>query len=175
MKSLIQYILEKSSVDIYRLTEVIATYFVQPDEIILQAPETYDESDIQIYIDDLWINALPTNDEYSKKFFGINSDSIADVHFEYDTFEHIDVEPKEYIEWDSKYDSKNSNDDVKLEYFKLKNLKYIITFDRFDMTDVDDDTVKDKLIELFKSTESNDANKYPIEIKFNEDSLKYRK
>lgn len=173
MKSLYTYILE--AVDIYRLTEVIATYFVSPDEIILQAPETYNESDIQIYIDDLWLNELVANKTNSDKFFGVNKDSITDAHFEYDTFEHIDVEPKEYIEWNSKYDSKSSNEDIKLEYYKLKNLKYIITFDRFDMTDTNDDNVQEKLIDIFKTTESNNDNKYPIEIKFDEDSLKYRK
>lgn len=173
MKTLKTYILE--AVDIYRLTEVVATYFVQPDEIILQAPETYDESDIQIYIDDLWLDSLIANKTNAEKFFGVNKDSITDAHFEYDTFEHIDIEPKEYIEWNSKYDSKSSNDDVKLDYFKIKNIKYIITFDRFDLTDTNDDNAKEKLIDIFKSAESNDANKYPIDIKFDEESLKYRK
>ena len=172
MKSLQSFILE--SADIYRLSEVIATYFVQSDEIILQAPGTYNESDIQIYIDDLWLNQLPADTQYAEKFFGINKDSITDVHFEYDTYEHLSVEPKEYIEWDAKYDQ-NKKDDIQLEYFKIKNLKYIITFDKFDLTDVDDNTIKKKLIEIFKSTESNNINKYPIELKFDDYSLKYRK
>ena len=163
------------AVDIYRLNEVTATYFVQPDEIILQAPETYDESDIQIYIGDRWLNELPSGKDYAKELFGINGDSISDAYFEYDTFEHIDVEPKDYIEWDSKYDSKSSNDDIKLEYFKLKNIKYIIVFDRFDLTEVDDDTAEDKLVDIFTAAESNNENEYPIEIKFDKDSLKYRK
>ena len=163
------------AVDIYRLNEVTATYFVQPDEIILQAPETYDESDIQIYIGDRWLNELPSGKDYAKELFGVNGDSISDAYFEYDTFEHIDVEPKDYIEWDSKYDSKSSNDDIKLEYFKLKNIKYIIVFDRFDLTEVDDDTAEDKLVDIFTAAESNTENEYPIEIKFDKDSLKYRK
>ena len=173
MKSLQQFIIE--AVDIYRLTEVVATYFVQPNEIMLQAPETYSESDIQIYLDDKWLSDLPSNEKYSEDFFGVNKDSISDAHFEYDGFEHLENEPATYIEWDSKYDSKTSNEDVKLEYFKIKNLKYIITFDRFDMTNTDDDNVQEKLIEIFKASESNDANKYAIEIKFDENSLKYRK
>lgn len=174
MKSLLSYILE--SVEIYRLNEVEVTYFVSPDEIILQAPETYSESDIQIYISDLWLQDLPSNEKYSKNLFGINHDSISDVHFEYDTFEHIDVEPKEYVKWESKYDLKNSNlDEVKLEYFRIKNLKYIITFDRFDMTDTNDDNVEEKLKDIFKASESNNDNKYAIEIHFDEKSLKYKK
>ena len=173
MKSFAQFI--KEAVEAYRLNEVKATYIVQPEEIILQAPETFQESDIQQYMDDMWLNALPSGQDYSEKFFGKNNDNISDAHFEYDTFEHIDVEPKEYIEWDPKFDVKKSGDDVKLEYFKIKNLKYIITFDRFDMVDVTDDTVEDHLKELFRTTESNDNNEYPIEIQFDEDNLEYRK
>ena len=173
MKSIITYI--KESVETYRLNEVEATYNVQPEEIILQAPETFQESDIHQYIDDMWLNSLPSSQDYSEKFFGKNNDSISDAHFEYDTFEHIDVEPKEYIEWDPKFDVKKSKDDVKLEYFKIKNLKYIITFDRFDMVDVTDDDVEEKLIDVFKAAESSKANEYPIEIIFDSDSLEYRK
>ena len=174
MKSITKYIRE--SVETYRLNEIEATYNVQPEEIILQAPETFQESDIQQYMDDMWLNALPSSQDYSEKFFGKNNDSISDAHFEYDTFEHIDVEPKEYIEWDPKFDDKKTKDDeIKLEYFKIKNLKYIITFDRFDMVDVTDDDVEQKLIDIFKAAESSKANEYPIEIIFDEDSLEYRK
>ena len=179
MKDIKNYILEHNiieAVEAYRLNEVEATYLVQPEEIILQTPETYQESDIQQYIDDMWLNSLPSGQDYSEQFFGKNNDSISDVHFEYDTFEHIDIEPKEFIEWNSKFDLKKTNDDVKLDYFKIKNLKYIINFDRFDMIDVTDDNVEEKLIDIFRAAESNDANKdYPIEIKFDEDSLEYRK
>ena len=173
MKSLTNYLLE--AVDIYRLNEVVATYFVSPDEIILQAPETYSESDLQIYMDDLWLDELPSGDDYAKKFFGINADSISDAHFEYDTFEHIDLEPKDYIEWKSDYDTKNVSDDVKLDYFRFKNLKYIITFDRFDLTETTNDNVEENLIKIFDITSSNTTNKYPIEITFDKDSLTYRK
>lgn len=173
MKGITQFILE--AVDVYRLNSVEATYNVQPDEIILQAPETFQESDIQQYMDDMWLNQLPSSQDYSEKFFGKNNDNISDVHFEYDTFEHIDIEPREYIEWDSKYDVKKSGDDIKLDYFKIKNLRYIIDFDRFDLVDVDDDNVEEKLIDIFRVAESSKENEYPIEIQFDEDSLEYRK
>ena len=173
MKSFTQFI--KEAVDAYRLNAVEATYNVQPEEIILQAPETFQESDIQQYMDDMWLNSLPSSQDYSEKFFGKNNDSISDAYFEYDTFEHIDVEPKEYIEWDPKYDVKKSGDDVKLDYFRIKNLKYIISFDRFDMVDVTDDNVEEKLIDIFRASESSKENEYPIEIQFDEDSLEYRK
>ena len=173
MKYIVQFI--KEAVEAYRLNEVEVTYNVQPEEIILQAPETFQESDIQQYMDDMWLNQLPSGQDYSEKFFGKNNDNISDAHFEYDTFEHIDVEPKDYIEWDPKFDVKKSGDDVKLEYFKIKNLKYIITFDRFDMVDVTDDNVKYELVKIFKAAESSYINHYPIEIQFDENYLKYHK
>lgn len=180
MRTIREYILEqfniKEAVDVYRLNSVKATYFVQPEEIILQAPEHFQESDIQTYMNDMWFNSLPSSSDYSEQFFGKNNDNISDVYFEYDNFQHIDVEPKEYIEFDPKFDVKKTPKDTKLEYFKITNLKYIIAFDRFDMVDVTDDTVKEKLVEIFKAAESNDSNdQYPIEIKFDEDSLEYRK
>lgn len=171
MKTLIQYI--KEAVEEYRLNSVIAKYNVEPEEIILEAPETYDESDIQIYMGDLWLEKLPSGPDYSEKFFGKNNDSINDVYFEYDTFEHMDVEPKDYIQWDAKYDKKTEGQ--KLDYFRIKNLKYVISFDRFDLVDATDDNVKEILLKIFKVTDSSPENEFPIEIKFDEDSLEYHK
>lgn len=172
MKTLKAYINE--AIDIYRINEVIATYFVNPNKIILQCPSNYSESDIQIYIDDLWIDKLPSNKEYANKFFGVNADSIVDVHFEYDSFEHIDITPEDFIEWDASYDANNASG-KDLNYFVIKNLKYIITFDKFDLTNVDDNNVKYELYKIFESANSNSINKYPIEIKFDRYSLVYRK
>ena len=173
MKSLKKYIYE--SVEEFRVNDLEVNYTVQPEEIILQAPEVFQESDIQQYMDDMWINSLPSGQDNSEKFFGKNNSNITDAHFEYDTFEHIDVEPKDYIKWDSKYDDKKTGDDVKLEYFKIKNLNYIITFDKFDLVDVKEDEIDEKLKDIFRASESNDANDYPIEIKFDEDNIEYRK
>ena len=173
MKSLKNYIYE--SVEEFRVNDLEVNYTVQPEEIILQAPEVFQESDIKQYMDDMWINSLPSGQDNSEKFFGKNNSNITDAHFEYDTFEHIDVEPKDYIKWDSKYDDKKTGDDVKLEYFKIKNLNYIITFDKFDLVDVKEDEIDEKLKDIFRASESNDANDYPIEIKFDEDNIEYRK
>jgi len=173
MKTLTQFI--KESVEQYRLNDVEVTYDINPEEIILQAPETFQETDIQQYMDDMWLNFLPSSPDYSEKMFGKNNNNITDAHFEYDTFEHIDVEPKEYVKWDPKFDAKKTKDDVKLDYFRIKNMKYIINFDRFDMVDVDDETAVENMIKVFKASESNNLNKWPIEILFNEENLKYRK
>lgn len=173
MKSFKQYIIE--AVEGYRLNSVEASYNVQPEELILQAPDSFQETDIQQYMDDMWLNQLPSSEEYAEKFFGKNNDNIIDAHFEYDTFEHIDIEPKDYVEWDPKFDAKNTDKDAKLDYFKISNLRYIIEFDRFDMVGVNDDDVEQKLKDIFLVTNSSKENEYPIEIQFDEDSLKFRK
>ena len=173
MKNLSQFIIE--ALEAYRLNSVEATYNVQPEEMILQAPDSFQESDIQQYMDDMWLNQLPSSQDYSEKFFGKNNDNIIDAHFEYDTFEHLDIEPREYIEWDPKFDAKKTAKDAKLDYFKISNMKYIIEFDRFDMVDVTDDTVEERLIDILRAAESSKENEYPIEIQFDEDSLKFRK
>ncbi len=172
MKSLYAYISE--ALDIYRLYDVEATYFVNPNEIILECPESFNESNVQIYMNDLWLEALPTGKDNANKYFGLNKDNITDVFFEYDSYEHLSVEPKDYIHWDSKFGG-STNKDEELNYFKIKNLKYKIAFDRFDLTDVDNTTFEENLIKIFTAAESNTENEYPIEIQFDKDSLKYRK
>lgn len=173
MKQLSIYI--KEAVDTYRLNNVEVTYKVSPYEIILQAPETFQESDIQTYMNDLWLPKLPSNIDYSTKFFGTNNDNIYDAYFEYDTFTHLDTETNNYIEWDAKYDVRQTPADIKLDYFKLTNLKYHISFDRFDLVGVNDDTVKANLVKIFKAADSNALNTWPINIKFDEASLKFTK
>ena len=180
MKSLLQYILE-DTVEIYRLNEVIATYFVQDSEIVLQAPETYSESDIQLYIDNLWLNDLPSNEKYSEKFFGVNHDSISDVYFEYDSIEHItnenvskyNIDDEHLIKIDSSKINKNV-DDNEIGLFKINNLKYVISFDRFDINKTfyvdgtNNTRIKDVINTIFKATESNSYNQnYPIKIIYN--------
>ena len=63
MKSLKNYIYE--SVEEFRVSDLEVNYMVQPEEIILQAPEVFQESDIQQYMDDMWINSLPSGQDNS--------------------------------------------------------------------------------------------------------------
>ena len=122
MKNIVKFI--KESVDTYRLTKVVAEYLVQPKELIFQAPETYSESDIQIYVEDKYLEELPAGQSFANK---------------------------------------------------INNIKYIIEFDNFDMEYTSDNNVKENLINILKSAESNNDNEWPLEIQFNEDNLEYRK
>lgn len=175
MKRLKEYINE--SYKEYRLNEVDATYDCYPDVIYIEAPESYQESDIQQYMDDSWLNKMPSSQDYANNFFGKNDENIYDVYFKYDKFEHITVSDnaKDIIKFNSRYASKQQMSNEKLDVFKITNLKFIIKFDRFDLTDVDENNVKNILIDIFKTTESNDINKYPLTIKFNEDELIFTK
>lgn len=174
MKSLNDYILEASNIDVLRLDNVIAPYDVQPNIIVLEAPETYSESDIQIYVSDRFLQNMPTADKYADNFFGVNKDNIYDVRFEYESFEHLMEKPHEmYVNWDPKYDT-NLSKDVVLHYFKITNLKYIIEFDKFDLEHTDQNNARKILVEIFKTTESNAYNKYDLSIKFDENNLKFK-
>jgi hypothetical protein len=84
MKNLVNYI--KESYETYRLNNVTVKYDVHPEEFIIEAPETFQESDIQQYLDDKLLEELPSNIKYSEKFFGKNNDNIYDIYFEYRHF-----------------------------------------------------------------------------------------
>lgn len=170
MKSFTQYILEAK--DNLRLNAVTVTYECSPiqddkrDDVVVQAPDSYQEADLQQYINDLLLNELPSSQDYATKFFGNNDENIYDIYFEYDKFEHLDPkDDTEYdIEWDNDYSKSGKAEE--LGKFKLTNLKYVIKFDRFDMENVkDDDKISDYLQKIFDVTVSNTSNKYPIFIK----------
>lgn len=179
MKNLKTYILETNELSVYRLDEVTVTYDCNPKKLTIQAPESYQESDIQQYLNDLILNNLPSGQDYSERFFGRNCDNIYDAYFEYDKFEHLDKESSKRehhinINWDPEYATKTSTDDD-IDIFRLTNLKYVIKFDRFNLVDVDDNNVYDTLCKIFDVTVSNNANQYPIEISLNNKNIKYKK
>lgn len=177
MKSLIEFINE--SYELYRLNNVTVKYTINPETFIIQAPEIYQETDIQQYIDDKLLVELPSGSDYSEKFFGKNSDNIMDVYFEYDGFEHISGDKeKDYspdLKWDKNYYKTNTNEEVQLDLFKIKNFKYVIVFDRFDVLNCNADNIKSVLTEIFNATVSNNENKYPIEITLDDKNIEYSK
>lgn len=162
----------------FRVNEIVAVYKSVKPELYFMAPENYNESDLEQYINDLWMEKMPSNEKYSTKFFGKNNDNIYDIYFEYDKYEHIPVDDSkdidvEYVEFDSNTSAKNVSDDVKLDLFKLSNFRFIMKFDRFDIQDVTESNVGFTLKKLFKSVESNSYNKWPFEMKFDESKFSY--
>lgn len=173
MKTLVNYILESSDNNKLRLNSVIVTYDCKPAEFKIECPETYQEADVIQYMNDKLLNELPSSQNYADEFFGKNADNIYDAYFDYDDFERsTDVDDDVDLDWDSHYAVKNHGDDDTLNTFTITNLKYVIKFDRFDLVDVDKDDIENTIKDIFKATESNDINEYPINIKL-EDNISY--
>lgn len=186
MKSLIQFIKEAndenvSDNDIIRIDFLTAKYNVDPDPIYLQLPDQFNESNVQEYMNDAWLEKLPSFYSLAEKFFKLNADNINDVYFEYDSIEHItnenvskyNIDDKHLIKIDSSKINKNV-DDNEIGLFKINNLKYVISFDRFDINKTfyvdgtNNTRIKDVINTIFKATESNSYNQnYPIKIIYN--------
>ena len=87
MKSLIKYINEEFSK--YQLNNVEVAYDILPHTFYLTAPEFYQESDIEQYLSDYLLQKLPGAMHIADQYFGNNTDSIYDVYFSWNAFEHI--------------------------------------------------------------------------------------
>ena len=172
MKTLIKYI--KESYEKISLENVKAVYDILPKVFTLNAPETYSESDIQIYLGDVLLSELPSENQKYSKLLGKNINNINDAYFEYDKFEHSDDDYEDEqinLKWDSYYDEKAN--DTKRNMFKLTNLKYIILFDEFELLDKTDDEPKKVLDEVLSKLDSSEINKYPVPIKYNSELTEF--
>lgn len=174
MKGLVQYI--KEAYDSLRLNEVTVKYTVNPKDYIVQAPDSYSEDDITIYMGDKLFENCPSSDENADKFFGVNRDNLFDVYFEYDGFEHNDSlnSNTQNLEWDAHYDN-NIKNDAELLNFKFINLKLVIKFDRFDIMYGKEDKIKETLDQIFMATVSNNENKYSLDLTLNSEDIEYKK
>ena len=174
MKSLVQFINEEYNKKIVQNVKVI--FDVEPEEFYINAPTTYSESDIQIYLGDVLLKELPSENRKYQNLLGKNIKNINDAYFEYEKFEHIqDSDIEDFnLDWDKYYDEKVKEED--LDVFKIIKLKYIILFDEFELLDnnlTDEDDIRKTLNEIFHKLDSSNINKYPIEIKYNEESLEF--
>jgi len=174
MKRITQYIIEKYND--YRVKNLDVPYIVNPkkDYIIFKIPEIWSEDNFQIYIQDIYLEQLPASENMSEDFFGKNSKNIYDVVFEYDKYEKSDeTNEKDFIDFDTNYDSKIKEDD-KFCYVKLTKLRYIIKFDEFDLKDESIEDIDQTLIDIFKRCESSVENEWPLEIVLDEKNIKYK-
>ena len=171
MKSLKKYITEAIE-DIIRLNDVTVTYEIDPKDVLISAPGLYQEQDVAAYLDSWLLEQMPTSVKLSKKFFGVNSDNITDAYFEYDKFEHLNKQiPRVNIEFDERYDVKGIKD-FTLDTFKVSNLRFIVHFDRFDVSDTVQD-VQATLEGVFGATVSNNINRYPVKLYLTKNSITF--
>lgn len=153
--------------------ENLTCTWVTKDKLYVEAPIKYSESDLQIYLDDILLEKLPGSTEKSEKFFGANFENIVDAYLVYDSMEEAlgeDQEPD--LEWDVRYDTKYSGDD-KLHIVCITNLRYVVVFEKFGLVNVSRYDVKSKLISIMTVTNSNEINKYPIELTFDSKNIEY--
>ena len=173
MKDLKEYIIEELKT--YRVIELEVPYKCQDDEdfIRFNIPKSYTEDDFMVYIQDKYLNELPGNIDNSKDLFKKNSAKIYDTLFEYDKYEKSN-ESGDCVEWDQSIDSKHNPDKEDFLYVKVYGLKYILKFDSFDLNVESEEEIKDTLVDIFKTYESNNANEYPIKLTLDEENIKYK-
>lgn len=166
MKSLKQLIIEELDNDIIEVKNLEVIYGTESGNLLIQVPDNYNEDAIQMYLDDVCLSNMPSNDKDAKELFGEeNTKNISDTYFSYENLtlpEDSTVKPE--LEWDKRYDNK-SDKNAKLITYSLDEIKYTITFERFVVRKHDDLEVDAILEDLFKSTESNKIHPWAFEIK----------
>jgi hypothetical protein len=170
MKSLQKFINE--SLENSTLQNVNVKYNVEPSEFVVEVPVSYSEDDITIYMGDKLFNNLPADKQYSKQFFGKNEEHIFDVYFEYDGFGHSENinDEEANLEWDSHYDN-SIKSDTELVHCKFTNLKYVISFDKFELLNNEDKDEKTTLNDIFQATVSNNNNEYSLKISLDPENI----
>lgn len=174
MKNIIQYITEKYND--YRVKNLKVPYIVNQknDYMVFKIPEIWSEDDFQIYLQDRYFDEMPGSEDNAEDFFGVNSNNIYDVVFNYDKYEKsLETNEKDIIDYDINYDNKISEND-KFCYIRLDKFRYIINFDEFDLKDENIEDIHQTLIEIFKRCESNDKNEWPLEITLDEENIEYK-
>lgn len=180
MKKLKNYILESKDYTIMNLT---VSYDCEIGKnIILEAPASWQESDIQQYLEDEFMKSMPSSKLLAAKFFGKNADSIYDAFFSYTTFEHLAEYSKNYtdkeITFDKNYKGKNIDQNEEFNYFKIKGLQFVLQFSSFKVYGIDDDVhaednIREAVNVIFERTVSNEINKYPLTLSLNQKNINY--
>lgn len=168
------YIFEQQESEDVVLKDVTIQYS-GPEKLYIQVPENYSESDVQIYMDDSFLQDMPGSESLAEEFFGANAESIADAYFSYDSMEQaLGDEQEANIEWNERYDSSIKKDET-MHILCISNIRYNLVFDEFKLVNIKDDTdIKYKLIDIFNTANSNSTNKYPFEIVLDTKNIEFK-
>ena len=173
MRGIKEFIFERF--DLKHLENVKIIYDVFPEVIYVEAPVNYSESDIQIYINDVAGNNMPSSYSNSSRLFGKNAQYIDDAYFEYEKFEHVYdkslSDDKINIKWDKQYDEQRT--EKQLDIYKITKLKYVILFSDFEIYCENDDQIRETISKIFKATDSDKVNYFEMSIKYNEEESSY--
>ena len=175
MKQLTQYLKEsldnspfvfnEDSDQTIRLNDFEASWTVKDPEnhggtFIIQIPNDYTDDDVQQYLSDLMLESMPSNEDLAKEYFGINADHIIDARFEYEKKEDAKEDLHCTFEFDKNLDDQYKGEDNDLKKYALVNLRYIIDWDQFDVSNTSDDGLMYDLWDVFKRTKSSANVKY---------------
>ena len=170
MRTLKDYILLKednSDIKTIHLEDVKVVYD-GPIEYYIQAPINYSESDLMIYIEDVLLPVLPGASDNAYKYFGMNASSISNTYIEYDSLTMSQGNaPRIDLEWDSRF---GSDTDEELVVFQIKNMKYVIEFDKFELQNVTEENYNEKLESIFMASVPTDEN-LPIRVSLNPSNI----
>lgn len=144
---------------------------------ILELPEDYKDDEISQYLNDMLLEAMPTDEDLAKDFFGTgNGDNIIDARFEYEDKKEVTDKSKHItLEYDKSVDDQYKGSDV-LKVYELKNLRFIVDFEYFDVTNTSDDGLQYDLWDIFKRTKSSNNVKYmngKVKLDISEKDLVY--
>ena len=172
MRTLKEFIFERF--DLTKLENVKITYDIYPEELYIEAPENYSESDMQIYLGDKFLDNLPSGKSNSTRLFGKNAQYIDDAYFEYDKFEHMKDSDKDVdIAWDKQYDT--SKAEKKTDTFKVTKMRYVILFSDFEIYVENEDKIDETIEKIFRATDSDKVNDFNIKITYNPELTEYDK
>ena len=180
MKTLYEYINEKRIYEEYEtfsVKDLKVSYKCFPNNEYTEfyVPEAYNEDNLMVYINDMFLNELPAGDKFAKDNFGEkNAQAIYDVFFTLERYEKYTSSTGNFINWDNSKDTNFNPDKDKFCFIKVKNLKYNISFEEFEIKDVDSSTINNTLITIFKAFNANETNKYPLKITLDDKNISYK-
>ena len=157
----------------FRIKDVKIVFDVEPEDVIFEIPDTWNDSNIITYLGDRFGHKLPAEESIGKKLFGNNLKNINDAYFEFDSVKYLSEHENPNFKWDPHFDSSQKN--PKLKYCSVYKLKYIILFDTFTLLKDDSQDEVEIANKVFSTVESSDANKYPLTLKYNSDETEFTK
>lgn len=127
---------------------------------VIEVPEDYTDDDINQYISDLLLESMPSDDDLAKEYFGANADNIIDVRFEFEKKEDSKDGLHCTFEFDKSLDDNFKGEQDNLKKYALENLRFIVDWSEFDVTNTSDDGLLYDLWNIFKRTRSSNIVKY---------------
>ena len=127
---------------------------------VIEVPEDYTDDDINQYISDLLLESMPSDDNLAKEYFGANADNIIDARFEFEKKEDAKDGLHCTFGFDKSLDDNFKGEQDDLKKYALENLRFIVDWSEFDVTNTSDDGLLYDLWDIFKRTRSSNIVKY---------------